>query len=139
MRNLKGNFTIEAAIVMPLALGMFVVMIFMLFYYHDKNIVTGAAYEIVVVGGNNSELSEEELGVQLQERLDRKLLLFSTIYVDIHMEKSNLVMYCRSSKHGMTLNIRVSMTRTEPEVYIRNIRRLQKLENQIGDLNESIL
>lgn len=125
---------------MPLAVAMFAVMIMALFYYHDKNIVIGAAYEIVTVGCDHSEFTKEELEVQLQERLDRKLLLFSKIYVEIQMEKSKLMMQCRAIQRGMTLNAQVSMCRTEPENYIRNIRRLQKLGNQLGEYrNESTL
>ena len=56
------------------------------------------------------------------------------------MEKSKLMMRCRAVQSGMALNVQVSMCRTEPENYIRNIRGLQKLGNQLGENgNESTL
>lgn len=139
-KKLRGSFTTEAAVIMPLVIGMFAVLISMLFYYHDKNIVTGAAYEIVTVGSCDSGLTKEELSVQLQERLNGKLLLFSRIHVNIRIDKTKLIIYCQAVKNGMVMKVNISMSRTEPERYIRNIRRFQKLGEQLGESErESIL
>lgn len=132
-RYFKASVTIEAAVIIPLVIFIFGGILTILFYYHDKNIITGAVYEIAVLGSSEDEIVKEELGTELQERVNRKLLLFSTIYVDIQIEETSLKIYCRSSKNGMMLYVQVSMSRTNPETFIRNIRKIERIESQMGD------
>ncbi len=130
----KANIAIEAAIILPLILFMFCGMITLLFYYHDKNIVTGAAYEIVTIGCREKEPGKEELGGQLQKRLNKKLILFHKIHVDIWIEEKEIVIRCQSFENGLNLLVQISMSRTSPETYIRNIRKIQRLENEMGEI-----
>ncbi len=134
---LKANVAIEAAVILPIIILMFIGMIEVLFYCHDKNIVTGAAYEVVAVGSREVEPVKEELGSQFQKRLNRKLIMFSKIHVDIWIEDSEIIMRCTSEKSGMKLQVQVRMSRTRPEDYIRNMKKIQK----IGDekKNENVL
>lgn len=138
-KKMKGSLTIEAAIIVPLAILMFAVVISMLFYYHDKNVITGAVYEVVADGTIQAEPTKEELGMKLQEKVNKRLLLFSAVYVDAYMDKSKLVMECHAAKNGMTLYVKIAMNRTEPENYIRKIRGFQNINNQLGESDESIL
>lgn len=138
-KRLKGSATVEAAVIVPLIIMMIAAITLILFYYHDKNIITGAAYEIAVVGSADSEFTKEELGEQLQDRLDKKLLLFTKIYASVQMEKSKIIIQCNTAKKGMSISVQVSMIRTEPENYIRSIRSIEKLGNQIGESYEGIL
>lgn len=130
----RGNLTIEAAVILPLVMLIFSGILTTLFYYHDKNIITGAAYEVLTIGSMEDEPEKEEIGKQFQERLNRKLILFSRIYVDIWIEDQEIVMHCRAEKGRFQLKVQVSMSRTEPEKYIRNIRKIHRIENQMGEL-----
>lgn len=130
----RANLTIEAAVILPLVMLMFAGILTTMFYYHDKNIITGASYEVLTIGSMEEEPKKEEIGKQFQERLNRKLILFSKIYVDIWIEDHEIIMYCRAAKGRFHLEVQVSMSRTDPERYIRNIRRIQKIENEIGEL-----
>lgn len=132
-RKLRGSLALEAAIIIPMAILMFAVMITVLFYYHDKNIITGAAYEIAAVGSLEEEIIKEELGNQFKERVDNKLLLFKRIHMSIQIEEKDLNIQCKATQNGMTLEVEVCMSKTSPEKYIRNIRSIERLNNQIGD------
>lgn len=139
-RKIKGSATIEAAVVLPLVIMMFAVIITMLFYFHDKNVITGVVYEVIAIGSTESEFNQEKLGRELTEKLSQRLLMFSTIYVDVQVEKSKLILQCNAKKGGMTLQVQVAMNMTEPENYIRKIRNFQKIGNQLGETtDESIL
>ncbi len=132
-KKLKANLAIEAAVIIPMVILMFAGMITVLFYYHDKIIITGAAYEVATVGSSEEEITREELGKQFEERVDRKLLLFRKIHISIQIEEKDLIMQCKAVRNGMVLEIEICMSRTNPEKNIRNMRSIERIENQIGD------
>ena len=132
-KMLHGTFTIEAAVIVPVILGVFALVITLLFYYHDKNIVAGIAHETVVKGCGEQEISSEELEMYFQKRIRKKLLLFSSIHLEAGVEEDKVSILCRAEKKGMALRIEMSMNRTSPEQFIRNIRRVDKLEKQLGE------
>ncbi len=129
----KANIVVEAAVILPMVLMIFGGIVLTFFYFHDKNIVIGAAYEILTVESEEKNLVKEKLGERLQERLNHKLILFSQIYVEIRIEEDEITMSCMSQKNPFQLQIQVSMSRTRPEQYIRNVRRLQRIEKQMGE------
>lgn len=130
---MKASLTIEAAVIIPLILLLFAGIITVLFYYHDKNIITAAVYEVAAVESETDEIDKEEFGKKLQERVNKKLLLFSKIYMNIQIEETDLRVYCRAEKGRMTLHVQISMSRTDPETWIRNIRRIEKIKEQMGE------
>ena len=132
-KRLKASLAIEAAVIIPMVLLMFAGMISVLFYYHDKIIITGAAYEIAAVGSAEDEITREELAEQFEERVDNKLLLFRKIHMSIQIEETDMTIQCKAVQNSMVLEVEVCMCRTAPEKYIRNIRSIEKLKNQIGD------
>ena len=58
--KLRGSLTIELAYVFPLILLVFGVLLHVLFYYHDKNILLGAAHETAAYGAGLEEVQEED-------------------------------------------------------------------------------
>lgn len=129
----RGSFTVEASVVVPVLFMMIVVLIYTLFYYHDKNIVSGAAYETVVVGAEQKEMEEQELEEYFQQRVRGKLILFLYAGADVQIEKEQIKIQCTARKKWMKLSVDMSANRTEPEKFIRNIRKLKKAGEMLGE------
>lgn len=131
-KKLNGTFTIEAAVIVPVILVVFSLLVTMLFYYHDKNIVTAISHETVVMGCRKEEITENELEEYFQMRVQKKLLLFGRVDVTARIDKDTIRIACRAKKGSMSLQAEMSMQQTEPEDYIRNLRRIEKLKEGIG-------
>lgn len=132
-RSFCASFTIEAAIIVPMILSVFVVIITLLFYFHDKNVITVISHETVVMGCGKEEIADVELERYFQKRIGRKLLLFSTAVPQAKVEEDKIIITCSARKKALRLRTKMSMNRTEPQRYIRNLRRLKKIGKQIGE------
>lgn len=126
-RYQKGSFTIEASLIVPMILMVVVVILHILFYYHDKNILEGAAYETAVVGSGRIEYEEEELCRYFRERVRGKLVLFAMLQEEIEVKKEEVFVTCTARRKTMKVTVRASARRTEPEKFIRKIRKIEKL------------
>lgn len=121
----RGSFTVEASFLVPILLMMFVVLIHILFYYHDKNIMAGVAYETAVVGTERQNYGSEELEHYFQTHIRGKLILFSSVREEIQIEKERITVKCMAQKRRMKAAVKISAERTEPEQFIRNIRKVR--------------
>lgn len=119
-KRMQGSFTIEASVIVPLIVVVFAVIMQMLFYYHDKNILIATASECVVIG------SDKDLFLQM---IDGKLLLLTDVTVEIERSEDQISLLCRASHGKMALQVERHMIQTEPERYIREI---LKRKEQIG-------
>lgn len=126
--RLKGSFTIEASVIVPVILMVFALVLTMLFYYHDKNAVAAISHETLVVGCGREKITPSELEQYLQMRIRGKLLLFGRIDVDAKTEDDEITIECSAKKKGMSMRVKMSMRRTEPEQYIWNLRRVEKIK-----------
>lgn len=121
----KGSFTIEASVIVPVILTVFSLIITMLFYYHDKNVVSAIVHETLVMGCNREEITEEEIEKHFHKRLGRKMLLFQNVHVATEIEQDEIGITCTAKKKSMSLCIDMMMKRTNPEKYIWNLQRIQ--------------
>lgn len=127
---LNGSFTVEMSLLMPMIL--FLIMGCMLagFYYHDKNIIAGAAYETAVVGSTKARekdgVSESELNTLFKERVGRKCILFPGARVTSLVGEEEIRISATAKKRRMSLSVECSAAVTDPEKYIRDIRRIKK-------------
>ena len=120
---LNGSFTVEMSLLMPMILFLVMGCVLACFYYHDKNIIAGAAYETAVVGSTKARekdgIQEAELKALFQERVGKKCILFP-----------GAVAVCSVSavakRRKMSLAVESRAAVTEPERYIRDIRRIKK-------------
>lgn len=131
-KTVRGSLTIEAAVIVPILLWVFAVVIMLLLYYHDKNVVTVTAHETAVVGCGTKNMSSEEMEVYFQKRLFGKLLLFPNVDIEAKLEEKDVHVYCKAQKNGMMFRVKISMQKTEPEELLRKLR-------WIGEWNENIL
>ena len=60
-KNLRGNMTIEAVVIVPLILMVIAVVISIMFYYHDKTVIKGVAHETAMVFSDKKEATCEEV------------------------------------------------------------------------------
>jgi len=132
-KYVKGTFTIEASFIVPVILLIFSVIITMLFYFHDKNVVSAITHETLAMGCSRDEISEEELEKYFLSRLNGKLILFSRPAVDAHIDGGQMQMECTARKEKMRLHVEMEMKHTDPEKHIWKLRRLKKLEEDIKE------
>lgn len=125
-RYVKGSFTIEATVVIPVVLFVVGVLLYLLFYYHDKNVIFAAAHETVVYGSYLENPDEEDLKKHIEERIKGKFLLFSSTKSDITIQKEEIAMQVTAKKGMMSLEVNVAAARTYPERYIRSIQKMKK-------------
>ena len=125
--KLRGSLTIELAYVFPLILLVFGVLLHVLFYYHDKNILLGAAHETAAYGAGLEEIQEGELEDYFTARLRERLLLFEQLEKKVELHAKKVTVTCYAKKNMMSLGIECSVNRTEPEDYIRSVRKLIKI------------
>ena len=101
---------------------------------HDKNILIGAAYETAVVGTQKVRWEEPELKGQLQqlfqERTKGKFLFFSSAEAEIELDEKTVIVRASASKKRMKISAEERATVTDPEKYIRDIRRVQNAWKQ---------
>ncbi len=126
-KRVKGNFTIEAAVIVPTILMIFVSIITLLFYCHDKNVLTALTHETLVMCCSKEEITEEEAETYLRVRMGNKLILFGTANFDVTIQENDISILCIAQKRIMKIQIQQNMARTNPEQYIWKIRRLEQL------------
>lgn len=131
-KKVRGSFTVEAAVIVPLILFVFGILLHTLFYYHDKNILMAVAHETASIGGGREATDDIELENYFYSRIHDKLLLFTKVENEVKIDTEQVQILCEAKKSPMLLKVECVMSRTDPEDYIRNIRKLEKIGEGIG-------
>ena len=126
-RKVKGSLTIEATVIIPLAIFVIGILLYSLFYYHDKIVLHAAASETAIYGSYVQEPKEDELKEHMDSRIWGRLLLFSEIEHQIEITKEKIEIISHTQKGPMSLKICSMVKRTQPEQYIRGIRKIKKI------------
>ena len=125
-KGYRGSATLEMAMIFPLVMLVFIVTLHLLFYSHDQNVLGAAAYETVTLGVNREMYTEEELEAYFYERVIGRTFLMSQIQTNITISDEKVEISCVASKDNMKLQIDKMMKMTDPEGYIRNVRKIRK-------------
>ena len=125
-RRLRGSFTIEATVIVPIVLFVVGILFYLLFYYHDKNAILSAAHDTVVYGSYMEEVEEGDLQSYMDEQIRGKLLLFPSVHSKIEIRKEEICMTATASQGPMSLEVKTAAARTYPERYIRSIQKMKK-------------
>lgn len=135
--NLKGVLTVELSYLFILLFSIFVMIIHMVFYYHDKNILMGAAYETAVLWTQlerrPDEIKETAPEDFYRERISGKLILFSEVNVEVNQMKDTVDISAFASKGRLCVQVHGKSEVAEPEKKIRQKRAVEKLIEQKGD------
>ena len=118
-KKIKGSFTVEAAIIVPMILFLFSVLVHILFYYHDKNILMSSAHETAAVGSSYEDWSEIDLEYYFFSRMEGKMLLFDRVECLVTMAEERVTVMCDGSKNQMKVKFEYHM----PRVRHKNIRK----------------
>ena len=127
MRWVSGNSVIEMSYIMPLFFSLFVIIIHTVFYYHDKNILMGTAYEAAVVHSQKKRspeactIAEAEQSFEIAAR--KRMLLFSAVNLTIEETDQKITVQGIAWKGRMKISVSQSAAVTEPEKFIRNMRK----------------
>lgn len=138
-KGLNGSMTVEMSFLMPLVFLLIMSVIMAVFYFHDKNILSGAAYETAAVGSlkmrEKDGISEEELQRLFLERAEGKCILFSRFRVLVSVEEKEIevLVSARKGRFGVSLQKKASVT--QPETFIRNMRRAKEIINGAKSYN----
>ena len=100
MKKVRGSFTVEAAVIIPLIMWVFGILLHILFYYHDKNVLTAAAYETAALGCSRAGMEELELEYYFFSRFEEKLLLFTRVECLVQIEEEQVSVKCDGSKRN---------------------------------------
>lgn len=122
---IKGGFTIEMSLIMPLLLIMGMQCVFLMFFFHDKNLIEGAVYEAlastVTKEKEPEEVKEEIILERFYERIQGKCLLFSDIQGSVKKEEKKVVLEATASKFGWRITVKRKWQILWQEDYIRRL------------------
>ena len=124
------RYTIEAAIIVPLFLLVFGVSLNLLFYSHDKNVIGAAAYETVAIGSGRYDHDTDYLEAYFQKRVEGRTFLFPKVTGKVEMTDEKVEIKCETRKGMMKIVVNRTMCITNPEDYIRNIRKIKELQDE---------
>ena len=127
--NVRGSMTVEMSFLMPMILFLIMGCILAVFYYHDQNILSGAAYETAVVGSTKARekdgVEEGELEQLFRQRVGKKCILFPGAQAAISVGKDEIEVTAAASRRGMKVSVSKKAAVTDPESYVRDLRRLK--------------
>lgn len=118
-KYVKGNFTIEATVLVPLFLSVIVTAVTVLFYYHDRTLLAGVAYEVATCAAGRQEQSEEELEKEYRKRIGKKLLWLTDVTVKITKKKDAVSVVAKASHKGFRTSVIFASPVTHPEQWLR--------------------
>lgn len=127
-KGYQGSLTVEAAYLMTILGMVLAASIIILFYFHDKNIISSCAYETAVVGSTKAREKEgvdSDILVQaFRERIHGKCILFPDADVEVQVGEKQIVVFAYSQRKGMSVSVKHTMKVTDPEKYIRDLRKI---------------
>lgn len=135
--ELKGSYTIEASLLMPLIIGTIVILLFISFYLHDNAVIKEGTIILANKYTNERNLTEEEIKQRLQEDCQRvifnKVLVTKNITTQIQVEKKKITVSCSGvfqfpsifitqnmfNHDSLNISTTKSMKRANPVTFIR--------------------
>ena len=128
-KKYKGSITIEMTCILPLFALVFVFGVWGSFYYHDKSILSSCAYETAVMGSTKvrekETITEGLLKEAFQERIRGKCILFSSVDAMAQIDEEAVVVKAQGQRKNMKTAVVHTAAVTEPESYIRKMRKLK--------------
>ena len=109
MKCSKGSATIEMAYIGPMALVVILIIIHIVFFFYDKNIVTGATAETAVIGAlleRREDLKEEASLTEIfDERVNGKLVMYGEYQVNTNITEDQVTIEVSASKGPLSFNV----------------------------------
>lgn len=129
IRNMKvkGSTVIEMSYIVPLFLGLFVLIMYAVFYYHDKAVLNGAASETAILGVQAERRADTLYDLEdfFHGRVDGKLIYMTDADVTVSKTDKEIIVTASVQKSFMKLNISQKALIVNPEEKIRRMRWLK--------------
>ena len=120
--RVRASSTIEAAVVMSVALLCLMLIMFAGFYFHDVNILAGAAYESAQAAGEWERMEENKsTEAYFQKRIRGKLLYFASADCTVTRSGKDITVRACASSARMKAAVSGSARTDEPEKEIRRL------------------
>lgn len=105
--RLKGSAVVEMSYIIPLFLGLFVLIVHVVFYYHDKAVLNAAAAETAVLGAQTvrREGTEYDLEGFFRERSDGKLIWMTGTSVSVSETDREITVEASVHRSIMSLSV----------------------------------
>lgn len=145
--KLKGSYTIEASLLMPLIIGTIIILLFISFYLHDNAVIKEGTIILANKYTNERNLSNEEIKQRLQEDCQQailnKVLVTKNITTDIQVEKKMITVSCSGifqfpsifitqtifNSDSLNISTTKSMKRANPVTFIRYCKIVESFMN----------
>ena len=145
-----GYFTVEAALILPMALLFCVMMIFLAFYSYDRCVLEQSAYEAALRGASNHIKSANEAYLEAYAAADaltcEKLFAMQDFSYDVSVSAELVTVNYRCEANmpfmgwlgeyvtgiDLTLDIEKSAKRSEQTKFVRGCRAANNLINEIS-------
>lgn len=121
---MKGSSVIEMSYIMLIFLGLFVLIIHVVFYYHDKAVINGAAGETALLGAQAERGKTEgyDLEAFFRERTEGKLIYMTEAKVSVDKTEKEIKVSVSAQRSFMKLEICQKARIIRPERRIRQMR-----------------
>lgn len=120
--RIRAASTVEAAVVMGMAMLCLMLIMFAGFYFHDVNILAGAAYESAQAAGEWKRMEESKSAeAYFQKRIQGKMLYFSSAGCTVTRSGNDITVRARASSSRMQAAVRGSTRTDKPEKEIRRL------------------
>lgn len=145
--ELKGSYTVEASLLMPIILGIIVILLYMSFFLHDRAVMSEGAIILANRYCNEKILSNSKIKQKLledsQEVINHKVIVTKNITTQITVKNSKITvsssgtfqfpdMYIVTSiinKRKNIITVNKSMERKDPVDFIRTCRKVMNFIN----------
>lgn len=122
-RRISGSTVIEMSYIMPVFFGLFVLIIYTVFYFHDKAVLNGAAGETAILGvqAERKGSAEYDLEEFFRDRTDGKLIYMTDADVSVSRSEDEITVSVSAKRTFMRIKVSQTARCAEPE---KNIRRM---------------
>lgn len=143
--ELRGSFTIEAALLMPIILGTIVILIYTSFFLHDRAVIYEGAILLANKYTNEQNMSDDKIKQNLEKEINQiineQVICTRNISTEITVKDKEIIvastgefyfpnMYVAKAvfqKQGFHILVTKTMKRYNPVSFIRNCRKVEKL------------
>lgn len=143
---LKASYTIEAAVVMPLTLGIIILLMYLSFFLHDNTVISECAYTVAAKYADEQKLSNSEVKNKILNSnsvISKRLIASKITYINADVTKNKISIEIEArfdfpnlrlvnnltESGGERLRASIEIKRIRPVRLIRNIKKIQKIIN----------
>lgn len=143
---LKASYTIEAAVVMPLTLGIIILLMYLSFFLHDNTVISECAYTVAAKYADEQKLSNSEVKNKILNSnsvISKRLIASKITYINADVTKNKISIEIEArfdfpnlrlvnnltESGGERLRASIEIKRIKPVRLIRNIKKIEKIIN----------